>query len=482
MSYMFIGRENELSFLEDAYTKAGGQLIFLYGRRRVGKTETLKQFCLNKPHVFYVCKECEDNLQLKDFSSKFFKEDIPAKKYVSSFDSWEQAFKATSELPYGDDKKLLIIDEFPYMCRSNGSIPSILQAVWDSELKDKNVMIILCGSAMSYIEKELLSEKNPLYGRATGIYKMEPMSFYDSIKFFPNYSIEDKIAVYSILGGIPHYLLQFNPNISLAENIKKNILTKGCILYSEVEFLLHQELRETSIYNSIIEAIALGNNKLNSITQKALIESTSKTLVYMNNLINLKIVSKRFSVDTPTKENANKNKGEYVLNDRFFQFYYSFVYQNISDLEIGDVSGIYKYVIEPNLNNFISYAFEDICKEYVQKQKFLDKLPFRYDSMGRWWGKTTVRCKDSFENKETEIDIVAFSKKENKILLGECKYKNAAFSYSEYLDLIAKFSEKKESNELYYMLFSKNGFDEKILNLAKQNKNICLVNLEQIVD
>ncbi len=174
---MFIGREAELQFLESRYKAENGQLIVLYGRRRVGKTETLKKFCEGKPHVFFACRECTDRLQLKAFSEKVLKEDIPARQYINQFTDWEQAFRAILELPYGDKKKLLIIDEFPYMCRGNSGIPSILQNLWDEILKDSNVMLILCGSSMSFIEKEILSEKNPLYGRATGIYKMNEMGF-----------------------------------------------------------------------------------------------------------------------------------------------------------------------------------------------------------------------------------------------------------------------------------------------------------------
>ena len=188
------------------------------------------------------------------------------------------------------------------MCKNNESIPSILQNLWDEQLKDENVMIILCGSAMSFIEKELLAEKNPLYGRATGIYKMEAMGFYDAVQFFPNYTDKEKIIAYSVLGGIPHYLAQFDPAIPLDDNIKKNILTKGCILYSEVEFILRQELRETPLYNTIIESVALGNTKLNDISTKSLIDDTSKTSVYLKNLIELQIVEREFSVDDGTKE------------------------------------------------------------------------------------------------------------------------------------------------------------------------------------
>ena len=168
--FVFIGREAELQFLESRYRANAGQLVVLYGRRRIGKTETLRQFCKGKPHVFFACQECTDKLQLKNFSEKMLREDIPVKQYIEQFADWEKAYSAVMDLPYGDKKKLLIIDEFPYMCKSNSGIPSILQNLWDEKLKNANVMIILCGSAMSFIEKELLAKKNPLYGRATGIY------------------------------------------------------------------------------------------------------------------------------------------------------------------------------------------------------------------------------------------------------------------------------------------------------------------------
>ena len=478
---MFIGRKQELQFLEDKYNSKGGQLIVLYGRRRVGKTETLREFCKNKPHIFYSCREISDKLQLRSFSEKLLREKIPAASYVKEFADWETAFRNVTELPYGDKKKLLIIDEFPYMCKNNESIPSIIQNLWDELLKDENVMIILCGSAMSFIEKELLAEKNPLYGRATGIYKMEAMGFYDAVQFFPNYTDKEKIIAYSILGGIPHYLAQFDPAISLDDNIKKNILTKGCILYSEVEFILRQELRETPLYNTIIESVALGNTKLNDISTKSLIDDTSKTSVYLKNLIELQIVEREFSVDDGTKERANNNRGLYRLTDNFFRFWYAFVFTNISELEGGDVDGVFEYAIKPQLHEFASFGFEDVCREYVREKQKENKLPFRYKRMGRWWGKTTIRCKDTTETRETEIDLLAVSEKSDKYLVGECKFKGKPFSYSEYLDTIAKLSLQKEKAEFYYYLFSESGFDKKIIAEAKKTDRIRLVTIEDLV-
>ena len=481
---MFIGREAELKFLQDKYTEERGQLIVLYGRRRVGKTETLREFCKDKPHVFFSCTQTTDLVQLRNFSSRMFKENIPAKNYISEFADWEKAFRAVLDLPYGNQKKLLVIDEFPYMCRGNKSIPSILQNLWDAELRDSNVMIILCGIAMSFIEKELLSEKNPLYGRATGIYKMKEMGFYDAIKFFPEYSDRDKVLTYAVLGGIPHYLRQWNPKLSVDENIKRNILTKGCILYSEVEFLLHQELRETPIYNSIIEAVALGNTKLNDISQKSLLEDTAKTSVYLKNLMELGIVEREFSVDSKIKERANTGRGTYRLTDNFFRFWYAFGFANYSQLEDGDVDGVYEYVVKPALHEFASFAFEDVCREFVRMLQKKNELPFRYSKIGRWMGKTTVRdekASDGLRTAETEIDLLCIGKDAKEYLVGECKFKGVPFSYSEYLDTLAKLTPLKEKSKFYYALFSESGFDQKILDCAAMNET-QLYSLEDIVE
>lgn len=481
---MFIGREAELKFLNDKYEDNGGQLIVLYGRRRVGKTETLREFCKGKPHIFFSCTQTTDRAQLQKFSKQLLKENIPARNYVTEFADWEKAFRAVLDLPYGEEKKLLIIDEFPYMCKSNKSIPSILQNLWDAELRDANVMIVLCGSAMSFIEKELLAEKNPLYGRATGIYKMKEMGFYDAVKFFPDYSERDKVIAYSVLGGIPHYLRQWNPKLSVAENIKRNILTKGCILYSEVDFLLHQELRETPIYNSIIEAVALGNTTLNNISQKSLVEDTSKTSVYLKNLIELGIVEREFSVDTKVKEQANGNRGTYRLTDNFFRFWYAFGFANFSQLEDGDVEGVYEYIVEPALHEFASFAFEDVCREFVREMQKRNELPFRYAKMGRWTGKTTIRdtkTESGYRIAETEIDLLCIDRKGEEYLVGECKFKKDPFDYGEYLDTLMKLSPLKEKAKFHYALFSENGFDEKIEAEAETN-GTRLYSLEQIVN
>lgn len=482
---MFIGRQAELKFLEDRYQSKRGEMIVLYGRRRIGKTETLREFCKDKPHIYFACTQSIDQVQLRNFSARMFTQDLPQKAYISEFASWDQAFQAICDLPFGPAKKLVVIDEFPYLCQGNPSIPSILQNLWDQKLHAENVMIILCGSAMSFMEKELLAEKNPLYGRATGIYKMEEMSFYDAIQFFPKYSPRDLVVAYAILGGIPHYLRQWDPDLSIRANVQGRILTKGCVLYSEVEFLLHQELRESPIYNAILEAVALGNTRLSDISQKSLVENTSKTSVYLKNLTDLGIVEREFSVDAKWKTQANRRRGLYRLRDHFFQFWYAFGFPNFSQLEDGDVEGVYQYVIEPNLDAFASWAFEDICRDFVRGLQKQNALPFRYHQMGRWMGKTTVRdssAPSGLRTVETEIDLLAVNREGTAYLLGECKWKKRPFSYGEYLDTLAKLSSLTKTASFHYALFSGHGFDPKLSAEAAANPTrLKLYDLETIV-
>lgn len=463
---MFVGRRDELEFLEERYKKNDGQLVVIYGRRRIGKTETIRKFCENKKHIYYTCVECPDSQQLQSFSKRVLQMDIPAARYINSFVDWEQAFRSILDVP-GSEKKLLVIDEFPYMVRANTSISSILQKLWDEILKNENIMIILCGSAMSFIEKEILAEKNPLYGRATGILKMNELSFYEAVEFVPNYSAEDKIKTYAILGGIPHYLKQFDDRLTLEENVQKHILTRGSILYSEVEFLLRQELRETSVYNMVIEAIALGNTKLNDIYQKTQIDK-AKLSVYLKNLIDLKIICREFSVEDGVKEQANVQRGLYRITDKYFRFWYAFVFPNISELESGDSKGVYEYTIKSEMDHYTSYVFEDICKEYLRLKNKNRELPFYFSKIGRWWNKTD------------ELDIIAMDHGKKNYILGECKYKNAAFDMSDLRHMQQKYKIDASVENVWYYIFSKGGFTQTIEEAAKV-QDICLINVQAVV-
>ena len=470
---MFIGRKEELDFLEAAYASQKAELVVLYGRRRIGKTETLHAFCKEKPHSFYTCTEYTDLQQLRAFSSRILTQQHPAAAYVDAFADWERAFSAITQLP-GTEKKLLIIDEFPYMVKNNHGIPSMLQKLWDQQLKEENVMIVLCGSAMAFIEKEILAEKNPLYGRATGILKMKELDFYEAIQFFPHFSPESQMAAYGILGGIPHYLKQFDDRLTLEENILKHIFTRGSILYNEIEFLLRQELRETTVYNTIIEAIALGNTGLNGIHQKTQIDK-SKLSVYLKNLLDLHIIYREFPTVSSPKDQANVQRGLYQLSDHYFRFWYAFVFPYLSELEAGSGHQIYQQVVAPSLNDFVSKSFEKACLSHLRHLNKSNRLPFTFVRAGRWW------------HKDQEIDLLAFDLNRQHWLLGECKYRNQPMTLSNFLQLQQKGSTatagKAVSPEnVYYYLFSKNGFSEDLIRMSQNTPHLHLTDLPQLLN
>ena len=467
----FIGRKEELAFLQEKYEARGGQLVILYGRRRIGKTETIRRFCEGKEPVFFTCTQTEDRNQLSAFSRELLSADLPQRRYITEFSGWEQAFSALRDIPHPAGKKsIAVIDEFPYMAKENPEIPSIIQKLWDTELKDEDILLILCGSSMSYMEKEVLSEKNPLYGRATGILKMLPMPYSESAEFVRGWSRYDKIVAHAILGGIPYYLSQFDGRKSLKDNICSNILRRGSILYSEPEFLLRQELREPTTYNTIIQAVAGGRTAFNEIQQATQIEK-GKLSVYLKNLIALGVISREFPVLSPEKERQNVQRGLYKLCDPFFRFWYRFVLRNYSALEFGDWENVYDTVIEPQLNEFVSFPFEDICIEWLRGQNKQRALPFVFTRAGRWW------------DKNVEVDIIASNEDRSKIISAECKFHNSPVNDSElekHLHKDLSLLRRKEGAGIFYWYFSWGGYTDEAESFAREN-GMRLVSGEELL-
>ena len=474
---MFIGRKNELNFFNEAYSSDKAEFITLYGRRRVGKTEFLSEFCKDKPCIFYTCREYTNKKQFAEFSNTVldYSKDLKSKRKL--FSDWNDLFSSLPDV-ISNEKLVLVIDEFPYMVKGDKSIPSILQVLWDEKLRYSNLMIILCGSSISFMEDELLAAKNPLYGRMTGIYKMLPLPFSDVIQFFPDYSDEDKLTVYSILGGIPHYLKQFNNQLSLEENVKHFILTKGTVLFNETEYILHQELREPAFYVTIIQSIAAGNTKFNEICENTQIES-GKLSVYLKNLVELGILTKEYPVLSTAKDFTKKNLGEYKIFDNFFRFWFFYAYPYLSELSLNAQEEIWEDVIAPDLHRFSSKAFENVCIDYLIAIRLKKQTPFRFRHIGRWWGNITHKeeNKKPYTSAE-EIDIVATDMAQSQYILGECKFTNAPFDMGQFKNLVNKniFAE-----DPFYYLFSLNGFTDALINECNVNPKLTLITLADII-
>ena len=315
-----IGRLDELNQLERFYNSSKFEFLTMYGRRRIGKTTILREFAGRHKALFFSAQEKNDSLNLLDFSKMvqtFFEG-----SFISSFQNWEAAFEyITGKI--SDKKLVLIIDEFPFLAEPNPSIKSILQHTIDHVWKGKNISLILCGSSVSFMLNDVMGYKSPLYGRITGNMEVKPFDYLESAEFFPNYSKTEKAIAYGILGGVPRYLEAFSSEISLEENIKNNLLMEGAFLNDEPQTLLRIELREPSVYNSILEAISNGCNKVCEIADR-IHEEKSKCSKYMLTLQTLRLIEKC----VPCTEPETSKKGIYEITDNYYKFWYRFLFTN----------------------------------------------------------------------------------------------------------------------------------------------------------
>ena len=284
-----IGRKQELALLEKLYSSPSFQFLIMYGRRRVGKTTILQKFAQSHDCIFFPAQEKNDVLNLEDFSQTV--QEHYTGDYLAPFPNWEKALAFIEKQSRNDKRTVLIIDEFPFLASQNPSIKSIFQHAIDHSWQNKNIFLILCGSSVSFMINEVMGYKSPLYGRITAHLEVKPFDYLESAEFFPNYSQEEKLLAYGILGGIPRYLKAFNPYQDITGNIAEHILSENAYLHDEPQLLLRMELREPGIYNSILEAIANGANRISTISDR-IHEDRSKCTKYLQVLQNIRLVKK----------------------------------------------------------------------------------------------------------------------------------------------------------------------------------------------
>ncbi|MDZ7333509.1 MAG: ATP-binding protein [candidate division KSB1 bacterium] len=451
---MFYNREADLKRLNEHFRDNRAHLLIVYGRRRVGKTELLKQFAQDKDCIYFLADLSSDKDQLNEFSERIRLLAGDDSLLENPFSNWNALFAYLRKLAL-KRRLIVIIDEYQYLQASNRAIASIIQKAWDEGLKDTSIFLVLCGSYISIIEQELLGYKSPLYGRRTAQFFIEPMNFYEASAFFERYSIQDKIRAYGILGGIPAYLLQFDPERSVEKNIESSFLYKDAFLYNETRFLLMEELREPKNYFSILKAIAFGATRINEIVQQSGLDR-GIVVKYLDVLQNLRIIHREVPV---TEQNPEKSrKGIYRIQDHYFQFWFRFIMPNQSFIEEGRRDFVWQQRIMPLLDPFLGPAFEQVCIDFLKRINGKDRLPFQFDKIGRYWMG------------ETEIDIVAFDLNRDQAFLAECKWSTKPVGIN-ILDELARKSAviQNEMNfkQTYYGIFSRSGFTDALLKMNR---------------
>jgi len=452
MIQQFVNREKELKILEREYSSKFPSFVIIYGRRRIGKSELILKFIEGKEAIYYVCSTEGDRANIEELK-KNFAEFLMDENFASiKFENWYSLFSSfVSHKNFSRKRKIILaLDEFPYLILSNPNIPSIFQKIWDNILRKENIMLILCGSYISVMERKVINKKSPLYGRRTASFLLDPLDFVELKKFLPNYSTEDLINSWSVVGGVPAYLQKFDANLDFWENVKNNI-AKGSYLYEEAEILLRDEFREPKNYKLILKAISFGYRTLGKICNFTYLDK-SMVSKYLDILKEVKIVQER----VPVTEKKRFKGRLYEIVDPYFNFWFRFVYPNKIDLEAHREDIIIEN-IKQEFRQYVAEMFEILIENLIRKRYLLRDLIFT--KIGKQWGK--IANKPKGEN-TYEIDLVGLNEKTKEILFGECKWKEKVNPKKILEELVEKAQyvqwhnrERKESFAIFAKSFSK---------------------------
>ena len=462
---MFVNRESEIQSLLERTTSNKGELVIVYGRRRIGKTELLRKAFAKGRTIYFVADLGADQDQRRRLSEEVNLSHPNPLLQAETPPGWDSLLRYIISLA-DKDRIVLVLDEFPYLCSSDPAFPSVLQRIWDEVGKDSKLYLILCGSFISFMEREVLGHKSPLYGRRTGQLLVHPLLLPTLKEFFRGYSPEERIMAYAILGGVPAYLIQFNDKLFIRQNIERQILKPTAFLHDEVRFILMEELRDPKHYLSILQAIAFGNTRMNDIVQRTGIER-GPVSKYLSVLQDLRLIEREIPVTEKHPEKSRK--GIYRLSDNFFRFWFRFVLPYKSRLVEGGERKVLEEEILPHLDNFIGQVFDKICVEIFRYLVDGEKIKVGYDRAGRWW------------NGNEEIDLVAVAG-DKPVFAAECKWSKRPVGIDILKELrrkVSLISSEGPKADLRLGLFSRSGFTKEIEALGK-NGEIELIDVRKI--
>lgn len=461
---MFYDRQQEFQLLEMQYRSGQAELFVLYGRRRVGKTELLTHFCKGKRHIFFVADlNAEPNLRA-GFSRVVNTELFGAQAAGGVYATWEEIFLLLAQHAQ-TERLVVVLDEFTYLVAAHSPLASLLQRLWDSDLRHSQLMLILCGSYVGIMEEAVLGYKAPLYGRRTGQFLLETLGFHDARPFFINYTPEDQVRAYAVFGGTPGYLQSLVLAQPLNQVIQDQVLARGTFLYDEVRFLLQQELRQPRSYFAVLEAVASGHARLNEIKQATGLEGVTAYLETLQNLLLLERV-----VPVTETQPHKSRRGLYRLRDHFFRFWFRFVHPNRTPLERGGSQMVYLTQVEPYLDLFTGPVFEDICQQFIWRLGMAGRLPFLPLKTGGWW------------HANEEIDQIALG--QDAALIMEYKWTTRPVGVDILRELKRKATLVQKDlgqRQIWLGLCARSGFTAQLEQEATREDNLLLFDLPQIV-
>lgn len=467
----FIGRTSELATL-NAELERGSGFVVIYGRRRVGKTTLIKEFIKDKRAFYFLATTESEAQSMKRFAGVLSRTTKNPMLSKVTFTDWLDLFQVVAD-DHPDEKKVLVIDEFPYLVKTNPDFPSILQNAWDEVLKDHNVMLVLCGSLSSMMKKHALAYDSPLYGRRTAQIRLMPLQFTD-VYAVQNLSFEQAVEQYAITGGVPKYMEFFQSDEPLVEQIRRVVLSKNGFLYEEPDFLLNEEVQTPINYFSVLKAISDGNHKLSKIGM-TMEQDTSAITPYLKTLIDLGFVIKNVPITEKNPERSRKSL--YYVSDNFIRFWFRYVYPFKGELELDNQQIVLDEMGKDFKQKFVAFAYESICRNIFAELCRKGQIDFAPSRIGSYWRNDNEG--------DTEIDVAAVDHQHKRLFLGECKYHAKPVDVAVYSALQEKGQSKElaaafKGYEIVYGLFSKSGFTDRLVEMAAENSDLILIQADAV--
>jgi uncharacterized protein len=412
----FLNRRDEIDWLSQGWSSGRAELRILYGRRRVGKSALLDEFARGKRHIVYQAVEGTIADQLRDLTEAILTgQDDPVLR-AAPLPNWDAALAYLARLA-AEQPLLIIFDEYQYLAEADPTLASRLQRWWSRQASELPLYLVLCGSYVRFFVKNVLT--GPAYGRITGALQLKPLGHRDAALFFPNWPHEDHVRAHAIVGGVPHYLLQFDPRRSVPWNVQQRILQRGAVLYQDAELLVREELREPRVYFSILRAIAAGATRLSQIANQVQGPNGGASLSsYVSTLQELGLTEYRQPI-----VGESVRRGIWAIADPYLRFWFRFVQPRQAQLEHGgSVERVYQTAVAPVLDHFVSKpTFEDICRAWMLDQANRGVWP-TIDRVGAWWGPVPdPRPGQPRRHTEGEIDVVAAAGR-RVVAAGEAKW------------------------------------------------------------
>ncbi len=450
-------RKAQIRRLKELYQKDKNQLVILHGRRENGIGELIKDFCADKKSFYYYAPETSAKAQKKRMTQEV------EKQYGISIA--EEAYDVClSRVKSGDASKLvLVIDEFDHIVKKDEQFMESILKLKEHKLYPGPVMILLYTSAIAWAEQNMMKVLEKYSKKIDVVEQLSELKFVEMVQSFSKYTVSQSVEVYGVIGGVQEYMEGWDESRDISYNICKHVLSPDGFLFGEAERIISRELRELSVYNTILEAVASGKRKLNDLYQETGF-SRAKISVYLKNLMAFGIVEKVMSFETGGWENAQK--GLYQIKDTFVNFWFKFVYPHMSDLYQMTPEVFYHEYIADELEQYLNRYFIKVCMEYLELMNKIHKLPIQIHKIGTWVGK------------QGYIDIIVQNEiRENLICL--CNWSEPEMTFEMCQGLFQSMEQAKITANYYY-LFSAKSFDERLVKMVSLDKRILLVDMNQL--